>query len=269
MLGVVLGTVALLWGLANTTGLVDDLEGFLRDAGFEDFRFQGERMFEQVAFIGAVGALAATVFMVLAAALLNLISEITGGIKFVVIEEIVETPAAPTRPPAPLALPTVPPSPPPMAAPGPAPRSRPPVSTAKAAPPAEAARPSDDAATDPSDDDEALELANAARVAGTTGDADTDTDTGPADDADRTDVVETPADEARPAARPGNRSGSGGGARSSGSRSSGRSDGGAARRSPPATRAKGATGSTGPSGSRRVRRQTPPSEAGADDDTTS
>lgn len=119
LLGVVLGAVALLWGLANTTGLVDDLEGFLRDAGFEDFRFQGERMFEQVAFIGAVGALAATVLMVLATALLNLISEITGGIRFVVIEEIVETPAAsaPARPPSPLALPTVPPTAPSIAAP--------------------------------------------------------------------------------------------------------------------------------------------------------
>jgi hypothetical protein len=121
MLGVVLGSVALLWGLANTTGLVDDLEGFLRDAGFEDFRFQGERMFEQVAFIGAVGALAATVFMVLATALLNLISEITGGIRFVVIEEIVE-PSAPAAAPTPLALPTVP-STPSVAPPAPAPAS--------------------------------------------------------------------------------------------------------------------------------------------------
>ncbi|HEV7721813.1 MAG TPA: DUF3566 domain-containing protein [Iamia sp.] len=120
LLGVVLGSVALLWGLANTTGLVDDLEGFLRDAGFEDFRFKGDRMFEQVAFIGAVGALATTVFMVLATALLNLISEITGGIRFVVIEEIVDPPAAPVRPPTPLALPTVPPTAPPLAAPAPA-----------------------------------------------------------------------------------------------------------------------------------------------------
>jgi len=120
LLGVVLGSVALLWGLANTTGLVDDLEGFLRDAGFEDFRFKGDRMFEQVAFIGAVGALATTVFMVLATALLNLISEITGGIRFVVIEEIVETPAAPARPPTPLALPTIPPTGPPLVAPAPA-----------------------------------------------------------------------------------------------------------------------------------------------------
>ncbi len=143
MLGIALGAVALLWGLANTTGLVDDLEGFLRDAGFEDFRFQGERMFEQVAFIGAVGALATTVFMVLATALLNLISEITGGIRFVVIEEIVDDPAAAPAagPPSPLALPTIPPTGPPVMAPAPAatapPVARPPTAAptlAKAAP---------------------------------------------------------------------------------------------------------------------------------------
>lgn len=137
LLGVVLGSVALLWGLANTTGLVDDLEGFLRDAGFEDFRFQGERMFEQVAFIGAVGALAATVFMVLATALLNLIAEITGGIKFVVIEEIVEPPAPVAAPPAPLALPTVPTAPPYAGGPPVAPLAPPPEpSPPAAAPPA-------------------------------------------------------------------------------------------------------------------------------------
>ena len=100
MLGIALGSVALLWGLANTTGLVDDLEGFLRDSGFEDFRFQGDRMFRQVAFIGAVGALAFSVFTVLATALVNLISELTGGIRVVVIEEIVDRREPRTPPPA-------------------------------------------------------------------------------------------------------------------------------------------------------------------------
>ncbi len=100
MLGIALGTVALLWGLANTTGLVEDLEGFLRDSGFEDFRFQGDRMFRQVAFIGAVGALAFSVFTVLATALINLISELTGGIRVVIIEEIVDRREPRTPPPA-------------------------------------------------------------------------------------------------------------------------------------------------------------------------
>jgi len=122
MLGVALGSVALLWGLANTTGLIDDLEGFLRDSGFEDFRFQGDTMFQQVAFIGAVVALAFTVFTVLATALLNLISEITGGIRFVVIEEIVEHPAAWPTAPAPPGPPVPAATAPPAATGPPAPR---------------------------------------------------------------------------------------------------------------------------------------------------
>ncbi len=130
MLGVALLSVALLWGLANTTGVVDDLEGFLRDSGFEDFRFEGDRLFRQVAFIGAIGAMAFTVFTVLATALVNLISELTGGIRVVIIEEILDEPApaapaqqehavAPTRP-AP-AFPVVPslPARPPVAPPSP------------------------------------------------------------------------------------------------------------------------------------------------------
>jgi hypothetical protein len=115
MFGIALGAVAVLWGLATTTGLVEDLEGFLRDSGFEDFRFDGDVMFRQVAFLGGVLTLAVTVFTVLAAALFNLISEVTGGVRFVVIEEIVERPethpsAAPASAPA-TAPPTAPPTP--------------------------------------------------------------------------------------------------------------------------------------------------------------
>lgn len=90
MFGIVLGSVAALWALAVSAGLVDDIEGFLRQSGFEDYQFDGERMFRQVAFIGAVVTLVVTVFTVLAAALVNVISELTGGIRFVVIEELTE-----------------------------------------------------------------------------------------------------------------------------------------------------------------------------------
>lgn len=125
MLGVALGSIAVLWGLANTTGLIDDLEGFLRDAGFEDFRFEGERMFRQVAFLGAVAALAFTVFAVLATALVNLISEITGGIRFIVIEEIIDDDDddGPAGPPRGAPAPSTPPVFPPTAPPRPGPRS--------------------------------------------------------------------------------------------------------------------------------------------------
>lgn len=136
MLGVALGSVAILWGLANTTGLVEDLEGFLRDSGFEDFRFRGDEMFEKVAFIGAVLTLAFTVFTVLATALLNLISEITGGIRFVVIEEILDdpAPAAPTTAPREEPRPAAPPVAAAPASPPPPPAFVPPPPRRRAAP---------------------------------------------------------------------------------------------------------------------------------------
>ncbi|NLV55645.1 MAG: hypothetical protein GXY13_08550 [Acidimicrobiales bacterium] len=105
-----MGVVALLWALGNTTGLVEDLEGFLRSSGFDDFRFRGDRMFTQVAVIASILALAGTVMSVLMAALFNLISEMTGGVQFVVIEEVAPAVApAPAVRPVPVSVPTAPP----------------------------------------------------------------------------------------------------------------------------------------------------------------
>lgn len=85
--GAVLGTVALLWGLAYSSGQIDKLESFLADVGLENYRFYGDQMFRAVMAIGAVGVLGATLVTVLTAALVNLVSEITGGIRVIVIEE--------------------------------------------------------------------------------------------------------------------------------------------------------------------------------------
>lgn len=83
----VLVTVAVLWGLAYSTGQIDNLQRFFADVGLENYRFYGDQMFRALAAIGVVGVLAGTVVTVLAAALVNIISEITGGIRLVVIEE--------------------------------------------------------------------------------------------------------------------------------------------------------------------------------------
>jgi hypothetical protein len=71
-------TLAVLWGFANSAGLVDNFESFANDVGWENWQFDGEQMFRQAALIGAV--------------LLNVISELTGGIRIVVIEEDVVPP---------------------------------------------------------------------------------------------------------------------------------------------------------------------------------
>jgi hypothetical protein len=95
-----------LWGFANSAGLVDNFESFANEVGWENWQFDGEEMFRQVAGIGAVLLVAATLMTVLAAALLNVISELTGGIRLVVIEEDVSAAPVPAEVavPAPEAL---------------------------------------------------------------------------------------------------------------------------------------------------------------------
>jgi hypothetical protein len=82
-----LATAAVLWGLAYSSGQIENLQQFLADAGLDNFRFYGDQMFRALAAAGAVGVLAGTVLTVLTAALVNLISEMTGGVRLVVIEE--------------------------------------------------------------------------------------------------------------------------------------------------------------------------------------
>jgi H+/Cl- antiporter ClcA len=82
-----MATLALLWGLAYSSGQIDKVQSFMADVGMDNYRFYGDQMWRACAMIGAVGVLAATVITVLTAALVNVISEMTGGIRVVVIEE--------------------------------------------------------------------------------------------------------------------------------------------------------------------------------------
>jgi hypothetical protein len=86
----VLATLAVLWGILYQSGNIDKLQSFLEDVGLENFTFYGNQMFRACAAIGAVGVLAGTVITVLATALVNIISEMTGGIRLIVIEEDVD-----------------------------------------------------------------------------------------------------------------------------------------------------------------------------------
>jgi hypothetical protein len=78
--------VGLLWSIATSAGQIHHIEKFMRDVGFEDWTFNGVRLFEAAALVGAVMALAGSVLITLAGAVMNLISELTGGIRFTVIE---------------------------------------------------------------------------------------------------------------------------------------------------------------------------------------
>lgn len=83
----VMATLALLWGVAYSSGQIDKVQSFMSDVGLDNYRFYGDQMWRAAAMIGAIGVLAATVITVLTAALVNVISEATGGIRFVIIEE--------------------------------------------------------------------------------------------------------------------------------------------------------------------------------------
>src|SRR5699024_1062488 len=67
---VVLGTLVVIWGVAYSSGQIENLQEFLADVGLENYRFYGDRMFKACAAIGAVGVLACTVLSVLTAALI-------------------------------------------------------------------------------------------------------------------------------------------------------------------------------------------------------
>jgi len=82
-----LAALVAIWGAAYSTGLVGKLQSFLGDVGLDNFRFYGDQMFRACAAIGAVLVLAGTLITVLTVALINLISELTGGIRIVIIEE--------------------------------------------------------------------------------------------------------------------------------------------------------------------------------------
>lgn len=84
---VVLLALVAIWNIAYGTGQIDRLQSFLSDVGLHDWRFYGDRMFRAAMAIGAIGVLAGSILSVLCVALVNVVSEMTGGIRFSVIEE--------------------------------------------------------------------------------------------------------------------------------------------------------------------------------------
>lgn len=84
---VVVGAAALLWWIAVSAGLVHNLEKFLRDVGFTNFHFNGGQLMQGVAIGGAVLVGVLTILTALATAMVNIISELTGGLRLVITEE--------------------------------------------------------------------------------------------------------------------------------------------------------------------------------------
>jgi hypothetical protein len=86
----VLMATAGLWAFLNSAGLVSKFESFMKDVGFNNWEFHGAQMFKGVAAGGAVLVLAFALLTLVAVGLVNVVSELTGGIRVTVIEEAPE-----------------------------------------------------------------------------------------------------------------------------------------------------------------------------------
>ena len=93
--GIVLVAGVLLWNLAQTTGTVANVEGFIRELfGLRTFTIDGERLYRASWPIGVFLAVAGTGLNVTAAVMFNLITDLVGGVRVTVLEEeirVVET----------------------------------------------------------------------------------------------------------------------------------------------------------------------------------
>ena len=82
--------VTLLWGVANSTGTIDNVENFFESFGWETFSFDGTALFGNFAVFGLLVALLGTASWVIGAVMFNLITELVGGLRVTVLgEEVV------------------------------------------------------------------------------------------------------------------------------------------------------------------------------------
>jgi len=87
-MGVVLLTAGvLLWNLAQTTGTLDNVEGFFREAfQYDTFKLESEPVFKAGITLIALFIIVGTGMSVVMAVLFNLIADLTGGIRLTVLE---------------------------------------------------------------------------------------------------------------------------------------------------------------------------------------
>jgi hypothetical protein len=92
----------MLWNLAESTGTLTNIEGFVKELfGLETFEFNGGEVFSAAWKIGAVLVIAMTAMTVTMAVLFNLISDLFGGVRVTVLEEEVVLRRAPEPAPRP------------------------------------------------------------------------------------------------------------------------------------------------------------------------
>jgi hypothetical protein len=78
----------LLWAGATAVGVVGNIESFMVEIGFEDFRFIPSELLGGFALAGLVLVVAGTFANVLLTALFNLMSDVVGGVKLTLQEDV-------------------------------------------------------------------------------------------------------------------------------------------------------------------------------------
>lgn len=78
----------ILWSFAVGSGTIDNVENFIKELfALDSFEFNADEIFRGSAIGGLVLVVAGSGFTVLMAVLFNLISDVTGGVRFTVVEE--------------------------------------------------------------------------------------------------------------------------------------------------------------------------------------
>ena len=91
---IVLVAGTLLWAGASSIGVVENIESFMVDIGFDDFRFVPSKLLGGVALGGLVLVVAGTVANVIMCALFNLMSDATGGLRLTFQEDVAAPPVS-------------------------------------------------------------------------------------------------------------------------------------------------------------------------------
>ena len=86
---VALISLVLLWNVAQSTGTLDNVENFMESFGWETFRFDGSELFGKLWILGLLGVILGTGLWVLLATIFNLITDLVGGVRVTVLEEVV------------------------------------------------------------------------------------------------------------------------------------------------------------------------------------
>ena len=79
---------ALLWSGAAIAGVVENIERFIEDIGFADFQFSPARILQAAVAMGLTLVIGGTLGNTLLAVLYNLISDVSGGLRITLTEDI-------------------------------------------------------------------------------------------------------------------------------------------------------------------------------------